>query len=85
MPDELLEQAKTMRESLIETAVEANEELTEKYLEGSQITEDEIRQGLRLRTLANEIVPACCGTAFRNKGIQPVLDAVIDYYLPRSD
>ncbi len=79
VPNELMEQAKTMRESLIETAVEANEELTEKYVEGSQITEDEIRQGLRQRTLANEIVPALCGTAFRNKGIQPVLDAVIDY------
>ena len=79
VPDELLEQAETMRDSLVEIAVEANEELTEKYLEGTQITEDEIRSGLRQRTLANEIVPALCGTAFRNKGIQPVLDAVIDY------
>ena len=79
VPDELKEQASAMRDSLIEAAVEANESLMEKYLEGVEISEDEIRQGLRKRTLANEIVPALCGTAFRNKGIQPMLDAVIDF------
>lgn len=79
VPSELEEQASAMRDTLIEVAAESDESLTEKYLEGVHITEDEIRYGLRKRTLANEIVPALCGTAFRNKGIQPMLDAVIDY------
>ncbi len=67
------------REPLIEAAAEANEELTEKYLEGDELTEADIMQGIRQRTLANEIVPVLCGSAFKNKGVQAVLDAVIDY------
>jgi elongation factor G len=72
------------RELLVETAAEANEELMEKYLEVGELSEDEIRAGIRIRTLANEIVPAMCGSAFKNKGVQAVLDAVIDF-LPAPD
>ena len=79
MPEELRSQAKELRDSMVESAAESSEELTEKYLEGIAISEEEIRQGLRQRTLANDIVPALCGTAFRNKGVQPMLDAVIDF------
>ena len=79
IPSELEEQSQELRESLIEVAAEATEALTEKYLETGSLSEQEIRKGIRARTLANEIVPAFCGSAFKNKGVQPVLDAVIDY------
>lgn len=68
-----------MREELVEAAAEANDELTEKYLEGGELSIEEIKLGLRLRTLANEIVLATCGSAFKNKGVQCVLDAVVDF------
>ena len=67
------------REQLVECAAEATEELMDKYLEGGELSEDEIRHGVRVRTLGNEIVPALCGSAFKNKGVQAMLDAVIDY------
>jgi elongation factor G len=67
------------REKLVEAAAEASEELMEKYLEGHPLTEEEIRSGIRKRTLANEIVPALCGSAFKNKGVQALLDAVIEF------
>ena len=79
IPEELLADAEAMRERLIEVAADANEVLTEKYLEGVELTSEEIKTGLRERTIANEIVPALCGSAFKNKGVQPVLDAVIDF------
>ncbi|WP_416307137.1 elongation factor G [Neptunicella sp. SCSIO 80796] len=79
IPADLLEQAKTMRMEMIEAAAEANEELMDKYLEGVELTEEEIKHGLRTRTLNNEIVLATCGSAFKNKGVQAVLDAVIEY------
>ena len=79
IPEELLADAESMREQLIEAAAEGSEELTEKYLEGIELTSEEIKAGLRARTIGNEIVPALCGSAFKNKGVQPVLDAVIDY------
>ena len=69
------------REKLIETAAEANEELMNKYLENGELSEDEIRAGIRARTISNEIVPVLCGSAFKNKGVQAMLDAVV-YYLP---
>ena len=69
------------REHLCEAAAEANEELMEKYLDGGELTEDEIRQGIRIRTLAGEIVPAMCGSAFKNKGVQAMLDAMV-YFMP---
>ena len=64
---------------MVEAAAEANEELMNKYLESSELSIEEIKRGLRLRTIANEIVPMLCGTAFKNKGVQAMLDAVIDY------
>ena len=79
IPDALREEAEQWRERMVETAAEANEALMDKYLEEGDLEEDEIRTGLRIRTLANEIVPALCGTAFKNKGVQAMLDAVIDF------
>lgn len=79
IPADLLPVAQAWREKLVEAAAEASEELTEKYLEGEELTEEEIKAAIRKRTLANEIVPVCCGTAFKNKGVPAVLDAVIDY------
>ena len=79
IPDDLAADAEHWREELVECAAEANEELMEKYLDDSELSEDEIRAGIRIRTLANEIVPALCGSAFKNKGVQAMLDAVIDY------
>jgi elongation factor G len=63
---------------MVEAAAEASEELMNKYLEEGDLTEDEIKQGLRTRTIATEIQPMLCGTAFKNKGVQRMLDAVID-------
>ena len=79
IPDDLRADAEHWREELVESAAEANEELMEKYLDGGELDEDDIRQGIRIRTLANEIVPALCGSAFKNKGVQAMLDAVIDF------
>ena len=79
IPEELQAQAMEQRELLLETAAEANDELMEKYLEHGELSEEEIKKGLRIRTLANEIILATCGSAFKNKGVQPMLDAVIDY------
>ena len=79
IPDELRADAEHWREGLVEAAAEATEELMEKYLEDAELSETEIREGIRVRTLANEIVPALCGSAFKNKGVQAMLDAVIDY------
>ncbi len=85
VPAELLDQAKAMRDNLIEIAAEADEALLEKYLLTGELSEAEIRQGLRGRTLANEIVPVLCGSAFKNKGIQALLDAVIDFLPAPTD
>ncbi|MEM1144976.1 MAG: elongation factor G [Pseudomonadota bacterium] len=79
VPGEIADEVEEMREYLIEAAAEANEELMEKYLEEGELTEEEIKQGIRIRTLANEIVPVFGGSAFKNKGVQAVLDAVIEY------
>ena len=79
VPAELQAQAAELREQMIEAAAEANEELMDKYLEEGELCEADIKEGLRLRTLANEIVPCLCGSAFKNKGVQAMLDAVVDY------
>ena len=79
IPQEYQAEAERLREVLVETAAEANDELTEKYLEGGELSVAEIKLGLRLRTLANDIVLATCGSAFKNKGVQCVLDAVVDF------
>ncbi|GFD89406.1 elongation factor G 1 [Tenacibaculum sp. KUL152] len=79
IPAEYLDTAEQYRTEMIEAAAEASDELMDKYLEGEELTEEEIRLGLRKRTLNNEIVLATCGSAFKNKGVQAVLDAVIQY------
>jgi len=79
IPGDLLEEAKEWREKMVEAAAEANEELMNKYLEEGTLTEAELKQALRTRTIAGEIVPMLCGSAFKNKGVQAMLDAVIDY------
>lgn len=81
IPAEYLEKAEQYRTEMVEAAAEASEALMDKYLEGEELTEDEIRLGLRTRTLNNEIVLATCGSAFKNKGVQAVLDAVV-HFLP---
>jgi elongation factor G len=78
IPAELLEEAKKWREGMVEAAAEASEELMNKYLEEGDLTEAEITHGLRIRTIASEIQPMMCGTAFKNKGVQRMLDAVIE-------
>ena len=81
IPAELVETAKEWREKMLEAAAESSEELMNKYLEEGDLSEAEIRSGLRARTIAGEIVPMLCGSAFKNKGVQAMLDAVV-YYLP---
>ncbi len=78
IPAELVETAREWREKMLENAAEANEELMNKYLEGGELTQDDIKSGLRQRTIASEIVPMLCGSAFKNKGVQAMLDAVIE-------
>ena len=84
IPEDLVSKCDSLREELVEAAAEANEELMEKYLESGDLDEDNIKKGLRERVLANEITLALCGSAFKNKGVQAVLDAVIEY-LPAPD
>jgi elongation factor G len=79
IPAELLAEAKEWRDKMVEAAAEANEELMNKYLESNELSVEEIKKGIRSRTINNEIVPMLCGTAFKNKGVQAMLDAVIDY------
>jgi elongation factor G len=76
---EMLEQCEAWREKMVEAAAEANDELMEKYLDEGNLSEEEIHGGLRIRTLKGEIVPALCGSAFKNKGVQAMLDAVVRY------
>tara|TARA_B100000073_G_scaffold294587_1_gene258586 strand:- start:1221 stop:3308 length:2088 start_codon:yes stop_codon:yes gene_type:complete len=84
IPEDLVSKCEKLREDLVEAAAEANEELMEKYLESGDLEESEIKKGLRQRVLANEITLALCGSAFKNKGVQAVLDAVIEF-LPAPD
>jgi len=79
IPEELKADAEEWQEKLVEIAAEANDDLMEKYLEDGELSINEIKAGIRSRTLANEIIPVLCGSAFKNKGIQAVLDAVVDY------
>jgi elongation factor G len=79
IPAQMQAQCAEWREKMVEAAAEANEELMEKYLEAGELSEAEIKKGIRIRTLANEIVPTLCGSAFKNKGVQAMLDAIIDY------
>ncbi len=79
VPAELVDECLSLREGIVEAAAEANDAFMERYLEGGELTEEEIKQGIRARTLANEIVPVFCGSAFKNKGVQAVLDGVVEY------
>ena len=85
IPADLAEISQEWREKMVESAAEANEELMNKYLEGGDLSIEEIKRGLRLRTIAGEIVPMLCGSAFKNKGVQAMLDAVIDYMPAPTD
>ena len=85
IPAELQDKAADLRDLMIEAAAEGNEELMEKYLEGGDLSNEEIKQGIRLRTLANEIVPCFCGSAFKNKGVQAMLDAIVEYMPSPAD
>ena len=79
IPDDLIDTCKKYREEMVESAAEANEDLMDKYLNNGDLSEQDIHEGLRIRTLANEIVPALCGSAFKNKGVQAMLDGVVRY------
>jgi len=85
IPADMADLCQEWREKMLESAAEASEELMEKYLENGDLSEEEIRQGLRTRTLNNEIVLALCGSAFKNKGVQAMLDAVIEYMPSPTD
>jgi elongation factor G len=85
IPADMLKQCKEAREFMLEAAAEASEDLMNKYLENGDLSEDEIRKGLRIRALALEIIPTLCGSAFKNKGVQAVLDAVIHYMPAPTD
>ena len=79
IPEDLLAEATDLREQMMEAAAEANEALMDKYLEEGELSNEEIKSGIRTRTLANEIIPCFCGSAFKNKGVQAMLDAVVEY------
>jgi len=79
IPAELVDRAQRFREAMVEAAAEADEELMRKYIEGEPLTAEEIRRGLRKGTLSYSIVPVLCGASFKNKGVQPLLDAVVEY------
>src|SRR5437588_283992 len=79
IPPELAAESKQWRDRMVEAAAEANEELMNKYLESNELSAEEIKKGIRIRTINNEIVPVLFGSAFKNKGVQAMLDAVIDY------
>jgi elongation factor G len=85
IPADLVATAQEWREKMVESAAEANEELMNKYLEGGELTVEEVKAGLRQRTIASEIVPMLCGSAFKNKGVQAMLDAVIEYMPAPTD
>ena len=85
IPEELVPLAEEWREKVVEAAAEANEELMEKYLNSAVLSEEEIKAGLRARTLASEITPMMCGSAFKNKGVQALLDAVVEYMPSPAD
>ena len=85
VPPELQAEAKEWREKMLESAAEASEELMNKYLEEGDLSEEDIKKGLRQRTIAYEIVPMLCGSAFKNKGVQAMLDAVIEYMPAPTD
>ena len=85
IPDDMLELANKYRTNLVETVVEQDEELMEKYFEGEEPTVEQMKKVIRKATIENAMVPICCGTSYRNKGVQPLLDAVVDYMPAPTD
>ena len=85
IPEDMLEKAQEYREKLIESVAETSEELMDKYFSGEELTVDEIKAAIRKATIANEMVPVCCGTSYRNKGVQKLLDAIVDYMPAPTD
>ncbi len=85
IPADLIDDAVAARETLVEAAAEGDDELMDLYLGGEELSEAQIRRGLRIRTLANEVVPVLCGSAFKNKGVQSLLDAIVDYMPAPND
>ena len=85
IPVDMQDLCEKWRERMIEAAAEANEELMEKYLVEGCLTNEEIKKGIRTQTIANQIVPAFCGSAFKNKGVQAMLDAVVEYLPAPTD
>lgn len=85
IPADMLSQCEKWRDNLVEAAAEANEGLTEAYLEGGTLTNEQIHEGVRIQTIRNDLVPAFCGSAFKNKGVQALLDAVIEYLPAPTD
>ena len=85
IPEDMKEQAEMYRTQLIEAVAEQDEALMEKYFEGEELTVDEIKTCIRKATIANEMVPICCGTSYRNKGVQPLLDAIVDFMPAPTD
>ena len=79
IPADIVDTCAELREQMVESAAESSEELMDKYLEGGDLSAEDIKRGLRDRTLANEIIPVMCGSAFKNKGVQAMLDAMVDY------
>ena len=85
IPDDMKEEAEMYRTQLIESVAEQDEALMEKYFEGEELTVDEIKSCIRKATIANDMVPICCGTSYRNKGVQPLLDAIVDFMPAPTD
>jgi len=78
VPDDMKEDVEIYRKQLEEAIVEANDDMMEKYLEGAEFTQEELMKGLRKAVVDNMVIPVLCGSAFKNKGVQPLLDAIID-------
>ncbi|MCW5588934.1 MAG: elongation factor G [Legionellales bacterium] len=85
IPADIADECQLLHEQLVEAAAESNEQYMEKYLEGGALTQDEIKKGIRARTLAGEVIPVVCGSAFKNKGVQTLLDAVVEYMPAPTD
>ena len=79
VPEDMMEMAKKYREAMIEAAADQDEELMMKYLDGEELTEEEIKRGLRKGTIDNKLVPVTCGSSYKNKGVQELLNAIVDY------
>ncbi len=85
IPEDLKAQAEEYRAKLVEAAAEQDDELMMKYLEGEELSEEEIKKGIRIGTIANKIVPVCCGSSYKNKGVQELLNAIVDYMPAPTD